>query len=314
MSYNISETSGNSSGGASAGFDVWTFNVAFSDATVRGDFDEDTNQDGIGEREATSYQFSALSTTQFGTLSVNTSTGRFTFTINQAAVIASGSNQTVEFTVTGSRGFNSDADRVVINIAVCVLRGTRIDTARGRVAVEALEVGDRVQTLDSGYQPVRWLGSRRLGRRDLENAPELRPIRLARGALGAQCPDQALVVSPQHRVLVSGWKAELHFGQSEVLVPAKCLVNDLDITIAHDLEDVEYFHILFDRHEIMVTNGALTESFFPGDYVLDALDQPVRDELAALFPALLADPDGFGPAARASVKVTEAAVLRSGVH
>lgn len=314
MAYNISETSGNSTGGASTGFDAWTFDVALSDAVVRGDFDEDTNQDGISDGEASSYRFSALSTNKYGTLSFNTSTGKFTFTINQAAVIASGSSQTVEFTITGTRGFNSDADRVVINIAICVLRGTGIDTARGRVAVEDLKVGDRVRTLDSGLQPIRWLGSRRLTRRDLDRAPELRPIRLAAGALGAQCPDDALVVSPQHRVLVTGWRAELHFGVSEVLVPAKSLVNDLDITTAHDLDDVEYFHVLFDHHEIMLTNGAPTESFYPGDYVMDALDQPVRDELAALFPTLFTDPDGFGPAARASVKVTEAAVLRHEVY
>lgn len=314
MAYNISETSGNSTGGASTGYDAWTFNVALSDATVRGDFNEDTNQDGISDGEASSYQFSALSTNKYGTLSFNTRTGQFTFTINQAAVIASGSSQTVEFTVTGFRGLNSDADRVVINIAICVLRGTRIDTAKGRVAVEDLAVGDRVHTLDSGLQPIRWLGSRRLNRRDLDRAPDLRPIRLAAGALGPQCPDDALVVSPQHRVLVSGWKAELHFGQPEVLVPAKSLVNDLDITTAHDLDDVEYYHVLFDHHEIMVTNGAPTESFFPGDYVMDAFDQPVRDELATLFPALFTDPAGFGPAARASVKVAEAAVLRREVH
>ena len=204
-------------------------------------------------------------------------------------MIASGSSQTVEFTVTGFRGLNSDADRVVINIAICVLRGTRIDTAKGRVAVEDLAVGDRVHTLDSGLQPIRWLGSRRLNRHDLDRAPDLRPIRLAAGALGPQCPDDALV-------------------------PAKSLVNDLDITTAHDLDDVEYFHVLFDHHEIMVTNGAPTESFFPGDYVMDAFDQPVRDELATLFPALFTDPAGFGPAARASVKVAEAAVLRREVH
>ncbi|WP_051539741.1 Hint domain-containing protein [Sulfitobacter sp. 20_GPM-1509m] len=314
MAYNISETSGNSTGGASTGYDAWTFNVALSDATVRGDFNEDTNQDGISDGEASSYQFSALSTNKYGTLSFNTRTGQFTFTINQAAVIASGSSQTVEFTVTGFRGLNSDADRVVINIAICVLRGTRIDTAKGRVAVEDLAVGDRVHTLDSGLQPIRWLGSRRLNRHDLDRAPDLRPIRLAAGALGPHCPDDALVVSPQHRVLVTGWKAELHFGQPEVLVPAKSLVNDLDITTAHDLDDVEYFHVLFDHHEIMVTNGAPTESFFPGDYVMDAFDQPVRAELAILFPALFTDPAGFGPAARASVKVAEAAVLRREVH
>ncbi len=313
MSYNISETSGTFTGEGGTSLDRWVTDATFTDLTVTGNFDEDVNQNGVGEGEASGgYTFSALSTPAYGSLSVNNVTGQFTFSINKAAVIASGSDQTVEFTITGFRGGNQDADRVIINIAICVQRGTMIDTEHGPVAVEDLKPGARALTLDSGYQPVRWIGSRRLGAADLHLAPELRPIRLAAGSLGPGSPKRDLLVSPQHRVLVSGWKAELYFGQPEILVPAKSLVNDCDIRIAHDVEDVEYFHVLFDRHEIMVTNGAPTESFFPGDYVLDELNPGILAELRAIFPDLMDQPHRFGAAARPSVKPVDAVVLRHG--
>ncbi len=308
---NISEVSGNFAQEGGTSFDRWVADADLSNLTVTGDFDIDLELDGTGGSEADSYSFSALSTPAYGSLtSVNTATGKFTFTIDKAAVIASGASQTVEFTIIGRSGRNSDDDRVIINIAICVQRGTLIDTAEGRVAVEDLAVGDCVKTLNSGYQPVRWIGSRILGGDDLALEPELRPIRLAAGALGPGSPDRDLLVSPQHRVLVSGWKAELFFGQPEILVPAKALINDHDIRIAHDVEDVEYFHVLFDRHEIMLTNGALTESFFPGDYVLDELDSGVQAELHAIFPHLAEGAGGFGAAARASIKPSDAIILR----
>ena len=310
MAYNISEVTG-FTGSGTAGLDIWTFNATFADLTVTGDFDEDTNLDILGDGEpGNGYTFSALSTTAYGTLSFNTTTGQFTFTINKAAVIASGSSQTVTFTVTGNDGGGtSDTDTVRINIAICVQRGTRIETASGPVPVERLAPGDMAMTRDSGLQPVRWVGSRVLNAAQLARAPELRPIRIRAGALGPDSPDRDLLVSPQHRVLLTGWKAELHFGETEILVPAKSLVNDLGIVVAHDIDRVEYFHVLFDRHEIMTTNAAPTESFFPGTFVMDAMDRAVTAELHALFPRLAEDPEGFGPSARFSVRPAEAAVL-----
>lgn len=310
MGYNISEVSGNFAQEGGNSLDRWVFDAELSDLTVTGDFDVDTNQDRVGEGEAGSYSFSALSTNAYGTLTTNTATGEFTFTIDKAAVIASGASQTVEFTIIGSQGNRSDDDTVIINIAICVQRGTMIDTASGPIAVEDLQLGTRVRTVDSGYQPVRWIGSRVLDREDLNHAPELRPIRLSKGSLAPGSPSRDLLVSPQHRILMTGWKAELYFGQPEVLAPAKALVNDRDIRIARDVEDVEYFHILFDRHEIMMTNGAPTESFFPGDYVLDALDRTIQDELYAIFPHLERGGRGFGPAARAAVRPGDAVLLR----
>lgn len=183
---------------------------------------------------------------------------------------------------------------------VCFVAGTRIKTANGEVAVNDLVPGDRVLTLDHGYQPVRWVGcSRRLA------VGRLAPVRICAGALGN---DRDLLVSPQHRVLLRGWQATLMFGEGEVLVAAKALVNDHSIRVEEGGE-VDYFHILFDRHEIVFAEGAACESFHPGQQGWKALDAATRDEILELFPELDRCPDGYGPSARLSLKEYEGRIL-----
>lgn len=184
---------------------------------------------------------------------------------------------------------------------VCFVRGTRIKTAKGEVAIEDLAVGDRVLTLDNGYQAIRWIGS---SRRQAKG--DLAPIRIKAGALGNE---RDLRVSPQHRMLLRGWQAELMFGDTEVLVAAKSLVNDTTI-LREEGGEVDYFHMLFDRHEIVFAEGAPSESFHPGVEGWKALDAATRAEILELFPAL--EEKGFaafGPAARLSLKDFEGRAL-----
>jgi hypothetical protein len=173
-----------------------------------------------------------------------------------------------------------------VAITVCFGRGTLIETADGPVAVEDLRKGIRVQTKDNGLQAIRWVNSRALDRQDLEHHPNMRPIRIRKGALGNRLPAQDLIVSPQHRVLVSSRIVERMFDDTEVLVAAKHLCNVDGIDIADDLEDVEYFHFLFDRHEIVVSNGSETESFYAGQQALRSVGPHARQEIFKLFPDL----------------------------
>ncbi|WP_134725420.1 Hint domain-containing protein [Paracoccus luteus] len=170
--------------------------------------------------------------------------------------------------------------------APCFAQGTVIETARGLVPVEDLRVGDLVATRDNGFQPVRWIGERHLGMPALLSQPQLRPIRIAAGALGADAPVSDLVVSPQHRILVRSKIAQRLFGAAEVLVAAKHLLGLKGIEIAEDMAEVRYFHILFDRHEVVFSNGAETESLYTGAEALKALGESVRAEIFALFPEL----------------------------
>jgi len=311
VGYNISEVTG-AIGGGTAGLDTWTFDVALNGTgvtTVSGDFDEVPIGGGAPGEAGDGYAFSVTSGGAFGNLSFDATTGAFTFTIDRAAVFASGADQTVEISVTGTDGANTDTDTVLINMTICVARGTLIETVSGPVAVEDLSVGHRVRTVEGTAQPVRWVGCRRLSARELLADTSLRPVRIAADAFGEGRPARDLTVSPQHRILVDDWRAELFFGARQVLVPAKGLVNDTSIRILHDADAIEYYHVLFDRHEIMLTEGLPTESFHPGDYALRELGDATRAELFRLFPAL-ADGSRAPETARMVLRPWECALLQ----
>lgn len=167
----------------------------------------------------------------------------------------------------------------------CFCRGTLIGTDRGEIPVEQLAVGDLVMTRDHGLQPIRWIGGRALDAVDLALAPKLHPIRIRAGALGHGLPRADLMVSPQHRVLVRSAIAQRMFGAPEVLVAAKQLLAIEGIEQVA-VEAVEYFHILFDRHEIVLSNGAETESLYTGPEALKSLGEAAREEILTLFPEL----------------------------
>ncbi|WP_415401724.1 Hint domain-containing protein [Tateyamaria sp. SN3-11] len=170
---------------------------------------------------------------------------------------------------------------------VCFARGTQIAAREGLTEVEALVPGDFVLTMDHGFRPIRWIGSRRLDAIDLEMHPNLRPIRIRAGALGCGLPERDLLVSPQHRVLVRSVIAERMFGMREVLIAAKKLLVLDGFEVDTVVEGVEYFHMLFDEHEIVFSNGAPTESLFTGPEALKAVPPAARDEIMVLFPKLL---------------------------
>ncbi|WP_374423950.1 Hint domain-containing protein [Paracoccus sp. (in: a-proteobacteria)] len=167
----------------------------------------------------------------------------------------------------------------------CFCEGTQIATSQGDIAVEQLKVGDLVRTRDHGLRPIRWIGRRHLDSIDLVTAPHLRPIRISAGALAPNVPARDLLVSPQHRILVRSHIAQRMFGSHEVLIAAKQLlaINGIEQVAA---ETVTYFHILFDAHEIVLSNGAETESLYTGAQALKAVGPAARAEILALFPEL----------------------------
>ncbi|UWQ94073.1 Hint domain-containing protein [Rhodobacteraceae bacterium M385] len=190
-----------------------------------------------------------------------------------------------------------------VPLFVCFTRGTQILTPAGQRAVEQLSVGDRIVTRDHGVQAIRWIGATHLPAAALAVRPDLRPIRIKAGALGPDTPVRDLCLSRQHRVLVRDWRADLLFGSPEgVLTPAFTLVNDQDIRVDDGgAEGVEYFHIAFDTHEVIYSEGLETESFHPASDTVSVLSEPQRDELYAIFPEL---EEGIAdmPAARVGLK------------
>ena len=179
---------------------------------------------------------------------------------------------------------------------ICFAAGTLIETQAGPVPVEELSRGTLIATRDNGFQPVQWIGCRALSAQELEAAPKLRPIRIGAGSLGQGQPSRDLLVSPQHRVLVRSAIAQRMFGAREVLVAAKQLVGIDGIAIANDLGSVRYYHFMLARHEILISNGAATESLFTGPEALRSVGPGARAELEALFPELLVDDADHPPA------------------
>ena len=202
----------------------------------------------------------------------------------------------------GSSGLSTGAVGIgdISGDIVCFAAGTLIRTEHGEVPVEDLQVGDLVQTLDHGLQPIRWIGSRTVAARGA-----FAPIVIAPGVLNNT---RVLVVSPQHRMLLSGWQAELLTGEAEVLVAAKHMVDDARIT-RREGGEITYYHFLFDSHEIVFAEGAACESFHPGRVGIDGMDQAQRDEIFALFPELEQDMNNFGPLARMGLKAGEGTLL-----
>ena len=113
----------------------------------------------------------------------------------------------------------------------------------------------------------------------------LQPIRIRAGALGAGMPLRDMLVSRQHRMLMTGPRAELMFGTGEVLVRALHLVHLPGISAAR-LPEVTYLHLLFDHHEVVLSDGAWSESFQPGDRTLGGLEEAQLAEMLAIFPEL----------------------------
>ena len=190
------------------------------------------------------------------------------------------------------------------NTAVCFVAGTRLATTKGNRPIEKLRVGDLVKTLDHGLQPIRWIGSMTVAA-----LGDLAPIRIAAGTLDNK---RDLLVSPLHRMMLSSWQAELLFGEEEVLAAAKMLINH-DTICPVPMAQVTYFHLMFDRHEIIFAEGAPAESFHPGIEGFDALGEAARAEICAQFPLLaLGDFSAYGPSARRSLRSHEARLLQIG--
>ena len=171
------------------------------------------------------------------------------------------------------------------NIIPCFTPGTLIATMKGEVPVESLQEGDKVITRDNGIQEIRWIGKRTLQRDELRRAPHLSPILIKAGSLGDGLPERDMMVSPQHRMLVAGDQTQLYFEEPEVLVAAKHLINNGSIQ-AIDTLRATYIHFMFDQHEVVLADGAWTESFQPGDQTLGAMGTAQRNEILELFPDL----------------------------
>jgi len=220
-------------------------------------------------------------------------------------------NGTVEYFDAGNNSLGTVQFQNIEKV-ICFTPNTMIATPRGEVRIQDLREGDKVITRDNGMQEIRWIGHKPMDAADLELQPHLKPILIKAGSLGENLPERDMMVSPQHRMLVANERTSLYFEEREVLVAAKHLLKAEGIERAQ-VPSTTYIHMLFDQHEVVLANGAWSESFQPGDYSLGGLGQAQRNEIFSLFPELKEEAglDAY-VAARPTLKGKEAAVLFEG--
>ncbi len=169
-----------------------------------------------------------------------------------------------------------------VTVVPCFTRGMKIETSRGEVKVEDLEVGDEVRTLDHGFQPIRFIHSRKV-----KADPKNYPVFFARGSI---YNTEDIIVSPKHRFLTKYLPSNViprfvDSANDDHLIHADLLVNNRDIRFIKDIPFVEYFHFMFDQHELVFCNGTISESWHPLRRNLKR-DDATRDELLRLFPEI----------------------------
>ena len=173
------------------------------------------------------------------------------------------------------------------NLIVCFGKGTQIRTDTGTHAIETLTVGDKLVTRDNGPQTIRWIGKRTLAADKLAAFPKLRPIRIKAGALGKNMPARDLIVSPQHRIFIRSKIAIKMFAAAEILVPAKHLLALEGVEIATDVNEVTYFHLLCDNHEIIEADGAFAETLHTGAEAMKSMTPEAIEEINLIFGGAL---------------------------
>lgn len=174
-----------------------------------------------------------------------------------------------------------------VDYYACFAGGTLITTDRGPVAVEALRTGDMIATAEGNFAPLRLKLSRSIQASELQAHPQLRPVRIGAGSLGMGLPTRDLLVSPQHRMLAVSPIVKRMFGRDQVLVAAKKLTALNGIYIDDQIEQVSYFHLVLDGHEIIYAENTPTESFYCGPFAIEALSSEAVAELHSLFPDLM---------------------------
>jgi hypothetical protein len=136
----------------------------------------------------------------------------------------------------------------------CYCRGTLLLTARGEVAVENLRIGDVLVTVSGAERPIRWIGTRSYAGRFVAGNRDVLPVVISANALADGIPRRDLWVSPLHAMYLDG-----------MLVPAAALVNSVSIRQMQAVERVDYFHVELETHDVILAEGAASETFVDDD-------------------------------------------------
>jgi Hint domain len=116
-----------------------------------------------------------------------------------------------------------------------------------------------VMTASGLARPIKWIGRRSYGGRFVMGRKDILPICFKAGSLGDDMPKRDLWISPHHAMYFQTGNLD------DVLIEAKDLVNGVSIVQAEQVDSVEYFHIELDTHDVIIAEGALSETFIDDD-------------------------------------------------
>lgn len=181
----------------------------------------------------------------------------------------------------------SEAEKVAKSGVTGLCAGANLRTPCGPRRIEFLRVGDLVVTRDNGLQPVRMVWTKTVTAAEIAADPSLAPIVLRPRAIGPMMPQRDLSVAPAHRLLIPGWRLEDEADNEACLVPARD-ISDLNDSIFVDRapDEVTFYNVVFDEHQVISANGLPVESFLPTKESLREAPKAVRDDLKKAFPDL----------------------------
>ncbi|TDT74181.1 Hint domain-containing protein [Litoreibacter halocynthiae] len=134
--------------------------------------------------------------------------------------------------------------------------GTLIATDEGYVPMDWLRPGDMVLTYNDGFQKVRWIGRDCL----VEQPQNSAAVRLPDDEVVEKPNAQGMLLAARHRVLLTGWQVELHFGMATILAEAHDFGFPLDHFRPTAPERMACSLVLLDRPQIILANGCWVES------------------------------------------------------
>ena len=165
--------------------------------------------------------------------------------------------------------------------------GANLRTPCGARRVEFLRPGDLVVTRDNGLMPVRMIWTQSFTAAEIAADPSLAPVVLRPRAVGPMMPQKTLSVGAAHRLLIPGWRLLDEPDGESCLVPARDIVGLNDSSfIDRSPDQVTYYNVVFDEHQVFCANSLPVESFMPTGETLREVPKTVKDDLRKTFPEL----------------------------
>jgi len=178
-----------------------------------------------------------------------------------------------------------------------IAEGAQLRTPSGGRRVEFIRSGDMVVTRCCGLQPVRLVWQRRLSAADIHAMPALAPIRLKPRVIGPMMPQSDVVLAPDHKILIPGWRLSDWPDNRQALVPAREMAGLADgAYIDRSGVKAVFYHFVFDAPQVLTVNGLPVESLVPSAAVIATLALAERESLLNRFPQLRKDPSVYPPA------------------